>query len=153
MGRQLTSLPTSSRERRLPPTASRPWRGKTPVSGTSIPIFTGAGDWAAPGHDPSRRRHAPTATMPATTRLIDDPPPPPARAASVAQVCYSHAVLTVRGVVLEVVERGQGRPILWLHGEEGLDPQAPFLALLAGAGRVPAPSHPRFRNSPDWSTA
>src|SRR5437870_5851026 len=83
--------------------------------------------------------------MPATTRLIDDPPPPPARAASVAQVCYSHAVLTVRGVVLEVVERGQGRPILWLHGEEGLDPQAPFLDLLAGAGRMTAPAS-RSRN-------
>src|SRR5882724_1619521 len=90
--------------------------------------------------------------MPATTRLIDGPPPPPARAASVAQVCYSHAVLTVRDVVLEVVERGQGRPILWLHGEEGLDPQAPFLALLVGAGRVTASSHPGFGSSPESAT-
>ena len=61
-------------------------------------------------------------------------------------------MLTVRGVVLEVVERGQGRPILWLHGEEGLDPQAPFLDLLAGAGRVTAPSHPGFGHSPESST-
>ena len=30
--------------------------------------------------------------------------------------------LTVAGVRLEMTERGRGRPILWLHGEEGLDP-------------------------------
>ena len=56
---------------------------------------------------------------------------------------------TVRGVELEVVERGQGRPILWLHGEEGLDPRAPVLDLLAAHGRVLAPSHPGFGHSPD----
>jgi pimeloyl-ACP methyl ester carboxylesterase len=56
--------------------------------------------------------------------------------------------LTLQGVRLEVVERGQGRPILWLHGEEGLDPEAPFLDLLAGLGRVIAPSHPGFGHSP-----
>ena len=44
--------------------------------------------------------------------------------------------LTVRSVRLEILERGQGRPILWLHGEEGLDPGAPFLELLAVQGRV-----------------
>jgi pimeloyl-ACP methyl ester carboxylesterase len=60
--------------------------------------------------------------------------------------------LTVRGVQLEVVERGQGAPILWLHGEEGLDPQAPFLDLLAAAGRVLAPSHPGFGHSPETGT-
>ena len=57
--------------------------------------------------------------------------------------------LTLHGVRLEVVERGQGRPILWLHGEEGLDPEAPFLDLLAAHGRVLAPSHPGFGHSPD----
>jgi len=57
--------------------------------------------------------------------------------------------LTVHGVRLEIVERGQGRPILWLHGEEGLDPGAPFLELLAAQGRVLAPSHPGFGHSPD----
>ena len=57
--------------------------------------------------------------------------------------------LTVHGVRLEVVERGQGRPILWLHGEEGLDLEAPFLDLLAGHGRVIVPSHPGFGHSPD----
>src|SRR5256712_10307363 len=57
--------------------------------------------------------------------------------------------LTVHGVRLEIVERGQGRPILWLHGEEGLDPSAPFLDLLAAHGSVLAPSHPGFGRSPD----
>ncbi len=57
--------------------------------------------------------------------------------------------LTVDGVKLEIVERGQGRPILWLHGEEGLDPEAPFLDRLAAHGRVLAPVHPGFGHSPD----
>ena len=57
--------------------------------------------------------------------------------------------LTVHGVTLEIVERGQGRPILWLHGEDGIDPGAPFLDLLAAHGRVVAPSHPGFGHSPD----
>jgi len=52
--------------------------------------------------------------------------------------------LTVQGVVLEFLERGQGRPILWLHGEEGLDPEAPVLDRLAVHGRLLAPSHPGF---------
>src|SRR5881398_2817590 len=57
--------------------------------------------------------------------------------------------LTVRGVSLEMVERGHGRPMLWLHGEEGPAPRAPFLDLLAAHGRVLAPSHPGFGHSPD----
>jgi len=57
--------------------------------------------------------------------------------------------LTVRGVQLEVVERGRGRPLLWLHGEEGPSLHAPVLDLLAAHGRVLAPSHPGFGCSPD----
>jgi len=60
--------------------------------------------------------------------------------------------MTVDGVRLEVVERGRGRPILWLHGEEGLDPGARVLDLLADHGRVLAPSHPGFGHSPDVDT-
>ena len=48
--------------------------------------------------------------------------------------------LTVQDVQLEYVERGHGRPILWLHGEEGLDPEAPVLDRLATHGRLLAPS-------------
>jgi len=57
--------------------------------------------------------------------------------------------MTVDDVRLEVIERGQGRPILWLHGEEGLDPTAFFLAQLSARGRVLAPSHPGFGHSPN----
>jgi pimeloyl-ACP methyl ester carboxylesterase len=57
--------------------------------------------------------------------------------------------LTVHGVQVEVVDRGQGRPILVLHGEDGLDPHAPFLAQLTNLGRVLAPSHPGYGHSPD----
>ena len=60
--------------------------------------------------------------------------------------------LTVHGVQLEVVEQGGGRPILLLHGEEGLDPKSLFLDLLAVHGRVIAPSHPGFGHSPDAET-
>jgi len=56
---------------------------------------------------------------------------------------------TVAGVQLEMVERGGGRPILWLHGEEGLDPDAPVLGALAAHGRVLAPSHPGYGHSPE----
>jgi pimeloyl-ACP methyl ester carboxylesterase len=57
--------------------------------------------------------------------------------------------LTLHGTRLEVIERGQGRPLLWLHGEEGLDAEALFLERLAGCGRVIAPTHPGFGRSPD----
>jgi pimeloyl-ACP methyl ester carboxylesterase len=57
--------------------------------------------------------------------------------------------LTVTEVRLEVVDRGRGRPILWLHGEEGLDPDAPVLDRLAGHGRLLAPVHPGYGHSPE----
>ena len=55
----------------------------------------------------------------------------------------------MHGVSLEIVERGTGRPLLWLHGEEGLDPGASFLDGLTAHGRVVAPSHPGFGHSPE----
>jgi pimeloyl-ACP methyl ester carboxylesterase len=57
--------------------------------------------------------------------------------------------MTVGDVRLEVVERGHGRPVLWLHGEEGLDPDAPVLQALAAHTRVVAPSHPGYGHSPE----
>ncbi len=57
--------------------------------------------------------------------------------------------LTVQDVQLECIERGHGRPILWLHGEEGLDPEAPVLDRLATHGHLLAPSHPGFGHSPE----
>jgi pimeloyl-ACP methyl ester carboxylesterase len=59
------------------------------------------------------------------------------------------AWVAVGDVRLEVVEYGQGRPILWLHGEEGLDQEAPVLHALAGHARVVAPSHPGYGHSPE----
>jgi pimeloyl-ACP methyl ester carboxylesterase len=55
--------------------------------------------------------------------------------------------MRVQGVQLEVVERGHGRPILWLHGEDGLDAEAPVLKTLASSARVVAPSHPGYGHS------
>lgn len=55
--------------------------------------------------------------------------------------------ITVNGATVEILDRGQGRPILFLHPGIGIDPSAPVLAALARGGRVIAPSHPGFGNS------
>ena len=49
---------------------------------------------------------------------------------------------------LDVLRRGNGRPILLIHGVNPVSPKAPFLDLLAASGEVIAPSHPGFGNSP-----
>jgi len=60
--------------------------------------------------------------------------------------------LTVSGVTLELAERGAGRPLLFLHPGEGLQPGRPWLDTLARSFRVIAPDHPGFGGSslPDW---
>ena len=60
--------------------------------------------------------------------------------------------LTVAGVDLEVVERGSGRALLFLHPGEGLRPERPWLEHLAKSFRVIAPWHPGWGGSslPDW---
>src|ERR1700741_1108073 len=55
--------------------------------------------------------------------------------------------VAVNGTTIEMVDRGQGRPLLFLHPGIGLDPAAPVLAELAKGGRVIAPSHPGFGTS------
>ncbi|HUN38763.1 MAG TPA: alpha/beta hydrolase [Acetobacteraceae bacterium] len=45
---------------------------------------------------------------------------------------------------LEVLRRGEGRPILLIHGVNPISPQAPFVDRLARHGTVIAPSHPGF---------
>src|SRR5215470_1069351 len=52
--------------------------------------------------------------------------------------------LTVRDIDLEVVRRGAGQTIVFLHGFHTLDPDAPFLKLLSRRAFVLAPSHPGF---------
>ena len=53
----------------------------------------------------------------------------------------------IRGVRLELFERGSGPPLLFLHAGYGLDYEAAALASLAQRVRVIAPSHPGFGNS------
>ncbi len=59
---------------------------------------------------------------------------------------------TIHGVPLTLVERGQGRPLLVLHGESGLEPAGRFVSLLAEQGRVIAPCHPGFGHAADVDT-
>src|SRR5436309_1212815 len=55
--------------------------------------------------------------------------------------------ISVNGVRVEAVERGRGRPLLFLHPGIGLDRDAPVLERLAERARVIAPSHPGFGGS------
>src|SRR5258706_16154648 len=55
--------------------------------------------------------------------------------------------LRVHDVDLEVVRRGSGRTLLFLHGFHPLDPDSRFLDLLSRSGTVLAPSHPGFGSS------
>jgi pimeloyl-ACP methyl ester carboxylesterase len=57
------------------------------------------------------------------------------------------SVLKVNNIELEIIDRGQGRPLLFLHPGIGIDPKAPFLDRLAVHGRLLAPSHPGFGGS------
>jgi len=57
------------------------------------------------------------------------------------------STIVVNGSRVELVDRGRGRPILFLHPHIGLDPSAPVLAMLAQGGRLIAPSHPGFGRS------
>ena len=52
--------------------------------------------------------------------------------------------MTVNGLRIEMTERGQGRPLLFLHPGIGIDSKAPVLDVLATKARVIAPSHPGF---------
>ncbi len=56
--------------------------------------------------------------------------------------------ISIAGTKLELEERGDGRPLLFLHAGEGLAPERPWLELLARRFRVIAPYHPGYGNSP-----
>jgi pimeloyl-ACP methyl ester carboxylesterase len=56
--------------------------------------------------------------------------------------------LSVAGTALELIARGNGRPLLFLHAGEGLAPERPWLDLLSRTYRVIAPWHPGWGNSP-----
>lgn len=55
--------------------------------------------------------------------------------------------ISVRGIDLELLCRGSGRPLVLLHGFSPIDPAAPFLDRLAPHARLIAPSHPGFGGS------
>jgi pimeloyl-ACP methyl ester carboxylesterase len=57
------------------------------------------------------------------------------------------SAIVINGSRIELIERGRGRPILFLHPHIGLDPSAPVLAMLSEGGRLIAPSHPGFGHS------
>jgi pimeloyl-ACP methyl ester carboxylesterase len=60
--------------------------------------------------------------------------------------------IKIADVALELEDRGEGRPLLFLHPGEGLHPHRPWLDLLARRYRVIAPHHPGWGNSalPAW---
>ena len=60
--------------------------------------------------------------------------------------------VAIAGIDVEFEERGEGAPLLFLHPGEGLQPERPWLDLLARRHRVIAPVHPGFGQSrpPDW---
>lgn len=51
------------------------------------------------------------------------------------------------GVRLEIIEGGQGRPVVFLHPGIGLRNASPFLERLSSLGQVIAPAHPGFHGS------
>jgi pimeloyl-ACP methyl ester carboxylesterase len=62
--------------------------------------------------------------------------------------------LTVGDATLEVLERGEGSPLLFLHGEDGLLFSDPLIDELAQSFRVIAPHHPGWGAStrPEYVT-
>jgi pimeloyl-ACP methyl ester carboxylesterase len=62
-------------------------------------------------------------------------------------VAPSASVVAVRGISIEMIERGAGRPLLFLHPGIGIEPDAPVLERLAARTRVMAPTHPGFGRS------
>jgi pimeloyl-ACP methyl ester carboxylesterase len=62
-------------------------------------------------------------------------------------VAPSPSVIAVRGISIEMIERGAGRPLLFLHPGIGIEPDAPVLERLATRYRVLAPTHPGFGRS------
>jgi pimeloyl-ACP methyl ester carboxylesterase len=66
--------------------------------------------------------------------------------------CVAVTKLKLADVELELFDRGQGRPLVFLHGGGGFEPQQPFVPHFVAKRRLIAPSHPGFNSStlPDW---
>src|SRR5687768_2180225 len=57
--------------------------------------------------------------------------------------------LTVDGVQIEMVRRGRGKPLVWLHSVDGVKADSPFFKQLSQQFDVFAPWHPGFGHS-EW---
>jgi len=55
--------------------------------------------------------------------------------------------ISVNGIRIELIERGEGRPLLFLHPGIGIEADAPVLERLATRARVIVPTHPGFGGS------
>jgi pimeloyl-ACP methyl ester carboxylesterase len=55
--------------------------------------------------------------------------------------------LVVNGTRIDMIERGSGRPLLFLHPENGIEPALAAIEELAKDARVIAPTHPGFGRS------
>jgi pimeloyl-ACP methyl ester carboxylesterase len=55
--------------------------------------------------------------------------------------------LVVNGTRIDIIERGTGRPLLFLHPENGIEPAMPAIDELAKGARVIAPTHPGYGRS------
>lgn len=61
-------------------------------------------------------------------------------------------MITLAGIEIELFECGEEKPLLFLHGAQGFNPEQPYVGLLAQRRRLIAPSHPGFGGSglPLW---
>lgn len=64
--------------------------------------------------------------------------------ASHAEFLADARTIQVAGIDTEVVVKGSGAPLLFLHGMDGVENAAPLIDLLARDFTVHAPSHPGF---------
>jgi len=55
--------------------------------------------------------------------------------------------LVVNGTRVDMIERGGGRPLLFLHAENGIEPSLAAIDSLAAGARVIAPTHPGYGRS------
>jgi pimeloyl-ACP methyl ester carboxylesterase len=55
--------------------------------------------------------------------------------------------VVVNGTRIDLIERGSGRPLLFLHAENGIEPATAAIAELAKSARVIAPTHPGYGRS------
>lgn len=65
---------------------------------------------------------------------------------------FNHSFVTVDGCRTSLWRGGEGRPLLFLHGSQGVPAPLPFMEALAARFQVLAPEHPGFGQSdvPPW---